>query len=47
MKKLSEILFAAALLWHNRLVYDVSQEVEARKTWVIEGPKAFLSKVNY
>ena len=26
--------------WHNRLVYDASQEVEARKTWVIAGPDA-------
>lgn len=47
MKPLSEILFAAALLWHNRLVYDASQEVEARKTWVIEGPKAGSSLKPY
>ena len=33
--------------WHNRLVYDASQEVEARKTWVIEGPKAGSSLKPY
>ena len=29
--------------WFNRLVYDASQNVERRKTWVIHGPEADAS----
>jgi hypothetical protein len=28
--------------WFNRLVFDAGQAEEARKTWVINGPKADL-----